>query len=572
MGFSSGSVSLNVGTTFDWHSLIQQLAFVEEQQTVTPLRNQQATLRDKSSSLNTFLNLVSTVQDKADLFRSASLSNPFGSLAATFANADQADELGVSVAQSANTFKGAIDFKLIAKGTATTAQSTARVGNDLTATSSLDNINNQAVTAGTFTIFADGTAYDIAVNSGETVGDVLSRIDATVGTTTSSVLGNGKVRIDSTATTLDIGATSDTSNFATVVGLTNASYSSNRIQSTFFNSEISLSADATTAAAGLATTLTAGTFSINDVEFTISAGDSISDILNDINSNAAAGVTVSYDVSTNKFNATSKDEGSNFIKFTAGTSNFLSAANLDNTTTSQTLGADARFKINGGATLTAASNNIDLSVYGFSGVTVDVTNAIDGDTYNFTVGQDSASLKEKVKDFVKAYNDLAKFYDKETAVTETSRGKLAGNFLVRNLFQDVRTALQEGTANLTLGQAGISTGAIGSSVSAITNELTFDEAAFDAALANDPTEVESLFDTAFTNIFNKLDPATEAVTGLIATSITSVQDQISQLDDRIQRALDRIETQRQISEKRFIAMEDVIRRFQSQTVNLPSFQ
>ena len=62
----SGGVQLNVGSSFDWQSLLDQLATVETQKKVNPLKTQQATLRDRSTKLSSFLNLAKDVENAAN--------------------------------------------------------------------------------------------------------------------------------------------------------------------------------------------------------------------------------------------------------------------------------------------------------------------------------------------------------------------------------------------------------------------------------------------------------------------------------------------------------------------------
>lgn len=561
----SGGVQLNVGSSFDWQSLLDQLATVETQKKVNPLKTQQATLRDRSTKLSSFLNLAKDVENAAKAFKASTVDNPYNILKTTFSNADQATALGVTLTQSTNTFKGSIAFELVSKGTATRAVSNGGgIASALAGTSGVSaKVNNQTLTTGNFTVFANGTAHSISVGSSDTIDDVLGRIDAATGST-STVLADGKIQIATAATTFDIGASGDTSNFASALGLSAATLSAGNLTSLTSNNTVDLSADASTAASGLTTAITAGTFSINGTQITIAAGDSVNDIITKVNSNSGTGVTLSFDTSTNSFVAQSKTSGNNYINFQAGTSNFLTAAKLDNTTSTQTLGSAVQFKVNGGAVQTADSANIDLGNYGYSGVKVNVTNATNGTTYNFDVGTDTDGIKAKINDFVDKYNKLVDFYEAQTKVTKDSRAALAGNSLVRTVFSNIRQSLQDSVGGITLASVGISTGALGSSGTSVTQKLSFNESTFSSAFASNPTKVQTLFDTAFTDMTTQLSPATLSGNGLIANSITALNNQVKTYDTRIQSALDRIDAQRKISEKRFMAMDEVITRLKSQ--------
>jgi len=84
----------------------------------------------------------------------------------------------------------------------------------------------------------------------------------------------------------------------------------------------------TVAAAGFATDVTAGTFTVNGKQVTIATTDSLADVFNAISTATGGGVTASYDGATDKFTLSSASEI--VLGSATDTSNFLSVAKLHN--------------------------------------------------------------------------------------------------------------------------------------------------------------------------------------------------------------------------------------------------
>lgn len=152
-------------------------------------------------------------------------------------------------------------------------------------------------------------------------------------------------------------------------------------------------------------------FKINDVEFSFNANDTVNKVLNKIN-NSAAGVTMSYDAANDRFVMAAKVTG----EYNADT-NSKAQINIENISgnffgdpaTSYTKidaiahrnGTDAMATIDGEA-ITRSSNtftydklNITLKKVTPAGVTAD-----------FEVTRDVDAVVDKIKNFVKEYNDL----------------------------------------------------------------------------------------------------------------------------------------------------------------------
>jgi flagellar hook-associated protein 2 len=176
----------------------------------------------------------------------------------------------------------------------------------------------------------------------------------------------------------------------------------------------SINPAATLDSSGIATDITAGTFTINGVQFNVDAStDSLQDVLDDINA-SAAGITATYDAGSDKVvfeNTDAADTAQIVFGASGDTSNLLSAlavtqatqaTNGNGSTTVQStrhLGAidptgvmdDVNFA-NGAITAgTFSINGISISVDPTSDTIIDVIERINGSDAQVTASFDTAS-------------------------------------------------------------------------------------------------------------------------------------------------------------------------------------
>lgn len=214
------------------------------------------------------------------------------------------------------------------------------------------------------------------------------------------------------------------------------------------------------------------------------------------------------------------------------------------------------------------------------GVTLDLL-AVSDDPVTITVARDDASVMAAIRSLVDACNAVldgladADAYDPETG----QKGALFGNSTVARIERAMRELLQEtieGAPQLdSLRDIGITFQSGG--------RLTFDEARCAAALASDPTAVESLFNATsdetatgdargfairFTDMLERL---TEPGTGALAAVGERWDRQIDLAGERINDIESRLDARRLQLEYRFAAMEMAIASMQSQTSSLLAF-
>lgn len=509
----------------------------------------------------------------------------------------------------------------------TRASSTAGVGRFDAATL----LSDLGVTSGSFTVFVNGNARQITVDDSEDLGTVLSRLASDLsggGTTFNAGIVDGKIQLTHDGppeTTVQFGAGGDNSNFlARTHLLTALNDGAGTITASQRGSIIKLQEGVSSGAANLATPVTDGTFSINGVTFSTLKEDgvtskSMTELMNEINGNANAKVTASFNMGSNTFELRSKETGSAMISLGdssngGGTSNFLSAMNVisaGDMTVSQTAGTNAEFVLNG-VTMYATSNVVDETVHGMTGVTLNLKQAQPGNTVQINIQKDQANLKEAIRDVIKKYNDAIDYIDQQTKAgtpAGTGQAAVAGGPLsserslialrnqIRGMFSTSVAALA-GTPYDSLQQVGI-----GTAVTAGGNaspRLQFDEAKFDAAMAADPETVKKLFagqdlyddldgglgDDNMRGVFTQLkellsdktyalpggrtgygalySSGAETGNGLFASWSRSAGTRVADMNKSIERAEERLLRKEQMLRQQFTAMDRMVGQFQSQ--------
>lgn len=295
--------------------------------------------------------------------------------------------------------------------------------------------------------------------------------------------------------TVQLGSGGDTSNFLSVTRLLESPPGTTR------TSQRGLGAVSRTdnlADARLATALAqaSGTFRINGVEISYDASiDSLSNIVTRVN-NSDAGVTLTYDAFTDTMRLTNDDSGALAIGLEDANGNLLSALGLIGAT--QTMGQNAAYSIDGGATRYSTTNTITDAV---DGVTLTVTDETT-DVVRINVNQHAQGAVSAADSFVTEFNKAMDVMAGLRVYREDGKsGVLLGDGTLRRIEQGLRSVVTRSVPGLggglrTLADIGISFGAVGSAVGE-TKHLVFDNAKFTAAMQSNPEGVAQLM-TIFT--------------------------------------------------------------------------
>ena len=469
-------------------SLIVEALLQADRAPLTTLANKRADIVKRNESVSTIKSRLSALQGSlTSLKLESSLKGRTVSLSGTESSA-------VSVSANSNAALGTYAIGVERLATSTRATSVTPLGQAIDADTVIEDANfGTALTSGSFKINGVAIAIDTSV---DTLNDVLNRINSSGAGVTASIVNDAHGRanvlqIDANAPggAIQLGAGSDTSNFLSATKLDAAPRVGDAVTATGglggLRTSLPLNqADLATAVSG------AGTLTVNGVEIDYDpATDSLNDIIGRINA-SDAGVAASYDAANDTLVLSNRAQGGTLIDL-ADSGDFLAAVGLDNPA-NQALGQSAKFSVNG-TTYFANSNTVSNAVPGLT-VTLKAQTTTN---VSANVANDVSGAITKLKDFVAKYNEAIAQITFQTRVdAEGDRGLLAGDSTVRSIRDNMRRFVTSPADGLegkytTFASIGLNFGAIGSAPGT-TEDLKFDEAKFQEALAANPAAIHEL--------------------------------------------------------------------------------
>lgn len=476
---------------------------------------------------------------------------------------------------------------------------------------------------GTFRVKVNDREYNINYNAGDSYQSILNKISEIDGIESAYYdASTGKINVEGS----DKGGSNSISiddrvgSIASKLGIDSTAYGSDSGSTLTGSKSLSdVKTGSTLDQAGFATKITAGTFSINGVNFTISntTSQTMDSIIDAINSNDKVGVKAQYNPTTGEFILTSTETGNRAIALgsSTDTSNFLSAMGL--TGAVQNIGQNCIYSIDsvyGGADQVSQSNTVDDAV---EGLTFNFRETTVGVGETITVDVDTESAKTAIKEFIDLYNEVTTtIYEKltekrdysltgltdkeksalskedlETYESAYKVGLLSGDNTLRSIRSQMRSimaAAVPGADSLfnTLSDIGITTGTVGSDYSATmvgTLSIT-DEDKLDEALKKNPDLVTKLFnqdsdDTNKMGIARRLKEVLNSFTksdGLLTsrigrsdgTSNSQMDKQIKALNQQITAQQEKLTSKEESLIKKFAALETAMSNYQAQSESL----
>ena len=443
-----------------------------------------------------------------------------------------------SVLRSGNAAGAYADTKLAAPPAATTLLTTA--------------LNETSVNGQTFSV--NGKIITLADT--DTLGDVVTKINNSgAGVTASYDAGSGKVSLSAGSTIL-LGSAADTSDFLQQAQLFNDG--SGTVTSASGLGRIDPGADLATA--GLRTAPTAGTFTINGVSINYNAGDTLADVMSNIN-NSSAGVTAVYDSYQDQIVLSSTQRGPQSITVADGTSNLATALRLGTTDSTLTAGKTTQFTVGDSTTVRQSNSNVLTSdVLGVPGMTFTATGL--GST-QVTVAPDVSNIATALNAFVTQYNATQTTINQYMAINtaDTSQdGALADDnnltFLAPQLRQVVAGSISNTATIRMLSDLGITT-------NANDNTLTnVDPTKLQNALTNNLSEVEALFNDPTngltTTVQSVIETYNSSLNGVIVNEQNAIAQQVSFNKQQISRMQQNLQAEQTNLENEFATLDAVI--------------
>lgn len=241
-----------------------------------------------------------------------------------------------------------------------------------------------------------------------------------------------------------------------------------------------------------------GTFSIQGVNISVTATDSLKDIVNAIN-DAATGVTAStLKVSDNDFRLVLTADATGSAGFSISGAALdvggaleglqMGGAGQSNAYSTLVAPADAQVTIDG-LTITRSTNEISDAL---SGITLTLKQADPSTTVTMNVDVDGQGVREKIQSFIDAYNEVMDFINEQYKFDENTQknGILAGEPLLGSIQATLASSLLQAVPNLAsdrnnLVLIGIEPDANG--------RLSINEDRFSTMLNNDPSAIRDVF-------------------------------------------------------------------------------
>jgi flagellar hook-associated protein 2 len=572
---SSNSPTLSgLASGLDWTSVINEMV-AAEQAPETQMETQKTTLATENTSYTTIGTDLATLQKDV-----TTLMDPgfFGTRAASSDNSSVA-----SATADTGTPLGTYTFDISKLATDASWQGASAAASHLSSTNDLSGVTvadagfATPVTAGTFTV----NGKQITIAATDTLQSVLNQINNVTGVTASYNHSTDQITLTS-AGSIVLGNTNDTSNFLQVAQL----YNSNQLDNYDNDGDYTITSasalgginlDNTLANSNLAETINNGSggkgqFDINGVAINFDAStDTINSVLQAIN-DSAAGVTATFDASNNQFQLTNTSTGDVGISLQDVSGNFLAATGLLGGSLQH--GTDLEYSVNGGGTLTSQSNTIDGSTAGIAGLSV---TALGKGAADISVQSDTSTISSAINSFVTDYNAVQNYIKSQTATTTSSTGTVTPGTLTGDMdTEGIADQLRQLTDATPPGMTGAvqSLNDMGIASNGNDNTLSVDSSALNTALSGNMEAVQQLFTDPANGLAATLNNYLTDTTGPngilatkesgftqqeanITTSITNLQNQISQNETNLQ--------------NEFVAMETAISSINTQKQYLTDF-
>lgn len=565
-----------LGSGIDYSSWATQLTALKEQSIITPLETKKSTLQSQNSalsSLKTYYMTLSTNMQKISDSKYGASFDIFASSKVTMNNDNASNYIEVSASNSVP--KMDFEIEVLELATSSSIKGNVKIEPEqmyVKTNTSLTQLED--FKAGTLVFKMndkDETEYSIDVEKSDTMQSLIDKINNIENGIFEATLdddGNFKITcLDENKKIVSLNGTSNFKDLAELKMSSNGYESNGPIKAgtkSAFNVRLVDS--------GL---FSEGEFKINGETFKIDNTTTMGQLINSINTNLNANVKALYNSVTGTFTLTSTETGANDIEIEEISSNFISTVGIDNKD-NLIMGKDAKFKING-EELTSSSNTVKAEDSGIYGLTLTLkkvtnneadtsTNAING-PITVSVAQDTETITTAVKDIINSINEVITQTDTQTK----TGGTLAYDSSLISVRNSIRNIASMQYNNLstykTLNSIGISTGSIGASISSDTTKLQLDEDAFLDALKNNPSEVQSLLQNFVENLEIQIKKVNDSTQGYFAVKTKSIDDQISTLNDTIDRKKLSLEAYETNLTTRFTNMDLMISQMKSQYID-----
>ena len=547
-------------------------AFVSvRKQKVSALSTDLQELQTTKSTLTDTRSVVSSLRTAIEKLTDAKFGGTFDLFAQNSAVSSNEDVFTATVSTNAKRQNYNISVKQLATYTkAASREAASSVADDSTS------LKNLGITKGTLTAYVNGHKNTINISDSDTLGDLKARMAAFGVNTSIDEDGVLHFSAQNEGDVIHIGATTDTSNFASLVGLERQEDGTYASTNSVYKATIA--SVLTAEDSGFNEQIKEGTFKIGDATFTIGSETTLSSLISQINSSETAQAYAFWDDATGKLSITSTKEGASYINIEAGTSNFTDVMGFTNSTwdeegnllasrmytETQELGQNAIFSVNG-TQMISTSNTVSSDISRMDGVTLTLKRATteeDGDV-TLKVSQDTSGLSDAIKNFVSAYNNTMSKIDSVTA-SGADLQRDTSLISMKNTLRNYANGSNDTNGGIykLLAEIGISTASADSNnLSTNTTELSFDESKFLKALEENPESVKEILagDNGILHMMEgTVEQSLKASVGFFDVKTSTLDSNIKKMNEKITKQNKSIDTYKSQLETKFQAMEKMI--------------
>jgi flagellar hook-associated protein 2 len=565
-------MSVTIGGTFSGLNVSSIISTIiaADSVPITNLQDTDKSLQTQSDTLGTLGSSLGTLSEQLQALNSPSL---FSSMIATGSNTAVGSATTDTTAKS-----GTVNINVTQLATTTTltggtaggafadAKLTAPPAGNTNIQTVLDEtgvngqtftINGKQITLSSSDVLDDGNPSSTA--------SVIGKINNSgAGVTASYDATTGKISLSSSSPII-LGSGSDTSDFLQQAELFNNG--GNSVTSSVGLGRIDPNTDLATA--GLRTTPTAGTFTINGVSINYNAGDSLNTLISNINS-SSAGVTAVYDTYEDQIVLSATQRGPQSITVADGTSNIGSALRLTSGDSSMNVGQSTLFTVGNNPTVRQSDSNVlSAGALGVPGVTFTATGT--GAT-TVTVAPDVTTIANAIDAFINQYNTTQTLIAKLTTPNPSSStsssssssstsdsGSLATDTNLTFLAPELRQMTSGSVSNTAtirmLSDLGIDTNANDNTLTQV------DTTKLQAALTDEPSQVEALFNDPTsgltTTVQTVLNSYNDSLNGVIVNEQNNIKTEVSYNQQQITRMQEQIANEQTVLEQEFAALDQI---------------
>jgi len=488
-----------LGSGMDYSSWVDALVQVKEQESVTPIEEKITKTEKSQSAVSTIKSSFSTLSSTLSTFTDSNILSSYDIFSRKTVSTSDYEKTASAIVTNAASVQN-FELRVTQLATPTKATGMNNLGQIADMSTLLKHLNNGVVETtndndiADVSIYVNNKKYTFEVTDETTLQDFADFLEEKTGGTVNYTDGILSVDLPDDVTDVKLGSTADGGNLLDFMGFKTERDEDGNL--TGFTSNKTLTKIDTTkpimSTANLSQPITAGTFTIGNVGFTIDETTSISGLISQINSNSDTGVTASYDAITNRLILTAKEAVDTTI-------------NIENVMSSNTKEIISDVKKEYADVTSSYDKTTNINT--FTGSAEELNNLktyLDENTHGTATIDGNGNLIFEPEDKPSNFTDVVGW---TTSINGENELALGSQVIGKNALFEINGEEFEAASNT-----------VGEDVTGITGltlnlkKVTTDDETATITINNDLTEVEQTIDT-FVSQYNSLVSKLKEVTG-----------------------------------------------------------